>query len=173
MFGPELIAAYPDAKVILVERDVDKWYTSFNDALITPNEHPIITSVFGQLDPVIKKLAPIVSRGMMGGQFRAKNATEWRQNAKTMYTEHYAAIRDLLQGQPDRLLDFKLEEGWKPLCAFLGQSIPAVEFPRVNEAAQHDDLIRVVMVQTFRSIVSKLLVLGGAVMLVVVVMSKL
>jgi len=25
-FGPELIAAYPDAKVILTIRDVDKWY---------------------------------------------------------------------------------------------------------------------------------------------------
>lgn len=29
-FGPELIAAYPNAKVILTNRDVDSWYKYVN-----------------------------------------------------------------------------------------------------------------------------------------------
>ena len=33
----------------------------------------------------------------------------------------------------DRLLDFKLKDGWGPLCAFLGKDIPDAPFPRVNE----------------------------------------
>lgn len=33
-FAEELIRAYPQAKVILVERDIDKWYDSFNQNVI-------------------------------------------------------------------------------------------------------------------------------------------
>ena len=33
-FAEELIEAYPEAKVILVERDIDKWYKSFDEAVV-------------------------------------------------------------------------------------------------------------------------------------------
>ena len=42
MFGPELIASYPEAKVVLVERDVEKWYPSFENALIKGLEIPLL-----------------------------------------------------------------------------------------------------------------------------------
>lgn len=32
--APELIAAYPDAKVVLNTRDVDSWYRSFNETMV-------------------------------------------------------------------------------------------------------------------------------------------
>lgn len=35
-FAEDLIAAYPDAKVILVERDIESWYKSFNAGVIEP-----------------------------------------------------------------------------------------------------------------------------------------
>ncbi|KJX97675.1 hypothetical protein TI39_contig473g00004 [Zymoseptoria brevis] len=168
MFGPELIAAYPDAKVILTERDVDKWYPSFDQALIKSNELPIVSSIFGQLDPVVKKLAPLVTKGMMRGQFRAGNAVEWRRNAKPCYTEHYASIRRLLADQPERLLNFEMEEGWGPLCEFLEQPVPDVKFPRVNEAAIHGEMVMVVMTKIMRSIVGKLMGRGGLLILVIV-----
>jgi hypothetical protein len=34
----------------------------------------------------------------------------------------------------ERLLDYRLGEGWGPLCEFLGKEVPVgLEFPRVNE----------------------------------------
>ena len=33
-FAEELIEAYPEAKVILVERDIEKWYKSFDEAVV-------------------------------------------------------------------------------------------------------------------------------------------
>jgi len=33
----------------------------------------------------------------------------------------------------DRLLVFRVSDGWAPLCAFLGVPVPAVPFPRVND----------------------------------------
>ncbi|MEO8742597.1 MAG: sulfotransferase, partial [Lysobacteraceae bacterium] len=36
---------------------------------------------------------------------------------------------------PDRLLVFTVNEGWKPLCDFLGVPIPETPFPNVNDRA--------------------------------------
>jgi len=34
----------------------------------------------------------------------------------------------------ERMLEFRVEEGWEPLCRFLGKEIPeGVEFPNVDE----------------------------------------
>lgn len=33
----------------------------------------------------------------------------------------------------ERLLDYKLGDGWEPLCEFLGKDAPSEEFPRLNE----------------------------------------
>ena len=30
----DLLEAYPEAKVVLMERDIDRWYVSFDDAVI-------------------------------------------------------------------------------------------------------------------------------------------
>lgn len=32
----------------------------------------------------------------------------------------------------DRLLEWYIEDGWEPLCQFLGKPIPDVEFPHAN-----------------------------------------
>ena len=37
---------------------------------------------------------------------------------------------------PDKLLVFQADQGWKPLCDFLGVPIPSEPFPNVNDRAQ-------------------------------------
>ncbi|CZT16077.1 uncharacterized protein RCC_01917 [Ramularia collo-cygni] len=151
-FGPELIASYPEAKVILVERDVDAWYTSFDQAVIVSNEIPHwFRALLEQLSEKAWKLRHIIP-GIMKGQFQARDIPEWRSKAKTVYKEHYAEIRGLLEDQPDRLLEYQLGNGWKPLCEFLGKDIPDVEFPRINESAQHDTMIKIVFLQMARNV---------------------
>ncbi|KAJ4217652.1 hypothetical protein NW759_008963 [Fusarium solani] len=39
-FGPEMLEAYPESKVVLVERDVETWYKSFNDSIISTMYNP-------------------------------------------------------------------------------------------------------------------------------------
>ena len=36
----------------------------------------------------------------------------------------------------DKLLVFKVDQGWAPLCAFLGVPRPETEFPNLNDRAQ-------------------------------------
>lgn len=43
----------------------------------------------------------------------------------------------------ERLLNFKIEEGWAPLCESLGRDIPVgVPFPRVNEVEALKAVVR-------------------------------
>jgi hypothetical protein len=34
----------------------------------------------------------------------------------------------------ERLLEWYIEDGWEPLCKFLGKPVPDVEFPHANAA---------------------------------------
>jgi hypothetical protein len=52
---------------------------------------------------------------------------------KTIHAEHVAMIRDLVPSE--RLLEWKIEDGWAPLCKFLGKYIPEdTPFPCANDA---------------------------------------
>lgn len=35
---------------------------------------------------------------------------------------------------PDRLLEWSVEDGWEPLCKFLGKDVPDEPFPHLNAA---------------------------------------
>ena len=36
----------------------------------------------------------------------------------------------------ERLLEYRVQDGWEPLCRFLDVDVPDAEFPRINDAAQ-------------------------------------
>jgi hypothetical protein len=68
---------------------------------------------------------------MVLGFFKAKDVDEVRKNARKRYKEQYERIREIVPA--DQLLEYKLGEGWGPLCGFLGKEVPTVEFPNINE----------------------------------------
>lgn len=54
-------------------------------------------------------------------------------DGKEIHAEHVAMIRSLVP--PERLLEWKIEDGWIPLCKFLGKDVPKnTPFPRANDA---------------------------------------
>ncbi len=56
-----------------------------------------------------------------------------RASATAFYNQH---IEDVKAAVPaDRLLVFSADQGWKPLCGFLGVPEPEREFPNVNDRA--------------------------------------
>lgn len=133
-FAEELIKAYPEAKVVLVERDIERWYTSF-EVMIREMYNPIV-NVLRILDPQI--LGPVATMFYYvykdrQGFCRTDNKEELQATARTLYREHYAHVRRCCP--EERLLNFRLEDGWGPLCEFLGKEEPGVPFPRLNEGA--------------------------------------
>lgn len=129
-FAEELIDFYPKAKVVLVEREIESWYKSWM-AFCQSAYNPVLFHL-AKLDPYwLGRITTIggaitqIHAGFAGTQDQA------RVRSKAAYAHYYQDIRNLVP--KERLLEFKLEQGWDPLCEFLGRPIPDVPFPHENE----------------------------------------
>lgn len=130
-FAKELIEAYPEAKVVIVEREVESWFKSFQAAW-TCYDHPVAEKVVATLDAEMEAITSLCN-AISKGYFKAKNKKELLANEREIYKQHYAEIRRITP--PERLLDFKLADGWGPLCKFLEKDVPeGIPFPRINDS---------------------------------------
>jgi sulfotransferase family protein len=129
----EVTAAFPDAKVILTVRDPESWYESVSNsiypaAMASPS--PGTGAEFQHLRALSLK---VVWDGVFGGRFSDKD------HALRVFTEHNEAV--MREVDSDRLLVFEVNQGWEPLCDFLGVPVPAVPFPRSNDRAQFATMV--------------------------------
>ena len=133
----ELLQAYPDAKVILTlhPKGAETWFESTMDTIyLTENmwQFKVLEAVtpFGRVfGEMSEKL--IWQRGHKGTMAN-------REQAIAYYHEHIETIRK--EVPPDRLLVFRVSEGWGPLCRFLGVAEPSTPFPNVNDRAEFQKL---------------------------------
>jgi hypothetical protein len=131
-YGPHIAKIYPTAKVILVQRPFESWYASFDAAILQALFQPVRAFLFQRLiAPVTGITAFAAHPYIVFGSFKARTVDEVRHNARAVYEDHYAVIRKIIP--PENLLELKLEDGWAPLCTFLGKEIPDVPFPHVND----------------------------------------
>lgn len=63
-----------------------------------------------------------------------------RAKALAHYNRHIEDVKATVP--PDRLLIFSVDQGWKPLCDFLGVSIPESAFPNVNDRKEIKKTLR-------------------------------
>jgi hypothetical protein len=56
-----------------------------------------------------------------------------RTKAIAHYEQHIESVKSAVPS--DRLLIFSVDQGWEPLCGFLGVPLPAGEFPDANDRA--------------------------------------
>ncbi|KAI0160512.1 efflux pump antibiotic resistance protein [Xylariaceae sp. FL1272] len=148
-FSEDLIAAYPEAKVVLVERDIDKWYKSFDENVIK-HLYDFASNLVANLDKWFLGPPVSVHHRWARGWMRAGTKTEMQQKAKEHYRKHYENVRKITPSS--RLLEYELGTGWEPLCQFLGKPIPNVPFPRVNESQAMEAKIQGVVQQGMKSI---------------------
>lgn len=119
MFWRELMATYPEAKVILTTRDPDKWFESVTATVFSPEHrkmfegNPMMAEFFG-----LTVFGDIEDR--LGN--RAKMVDYFNDWNRSLIEEV----------PPDRLLVYSAGDGWDPLCRFLEVPVPAEPYPRVN-----------------------------------------
>ncbi|CAG8927059.1 unnamed protein product [Penicillium salamii] len=131
-FAPELIQAYPEAKVILTHRDIDVWHASVMETIIDQVDNPftnMATRYFLRFCRSSFQLPRKVSVHVCQDFYQ-----DFKLNGRQIYREHYALVDSLVP--EGNLLHYRIEEGWEPLCRFLGQPIPDVPFPYGNTAAE-------------------------------------
>ncbi|KAH7127555.1 P-loop containing nucleoside triphosphate hydrolase protein [Dactylonectria macrodidyma] len=125
-FAKELIEAYPEAKVVLTNRDVDSWHASTMKTVywrVTDHELRWLSNfdwAAGMYYPMLKKFFDTFFEG------------DFPNRGKDVFKRHYAEIRALVP--QDNLLEYRVQDGWDPLCKFLGEPIPkGYSFPNVND----------------------------------------
>ena len=174
----ELIEAYPEAKVVLVERDPDRWFKSYCETVIKGSASPFIPFIclfdrvyIGQMAALTDLIARYMFRVSepRTRYFVFNNPaffSQWRRKAKDVYLAHNERIKNITP--EERLLKFKLEEGWEPLCAFLQKPIPKVPFPRVNETDAVKEKINVYIAEGYKRSLNKFAKRAAPVLIVVV-----
>jgi hypothetical protein len=144
VFYKELLAAYPEAKVILTERDdAEQWFRSslstvihFADLMIPQTWFAKLQALFSPADPKGLQLVELIMRNapMFDALWRDyRNSTS---TAKQLYHDYNAEVKRLVP--KERLLVFNVKEGWTPLCNFLNEDIPDMEFPSRNSKAEFE-----------------------------------
>jgi hypothetical protein len=58
---------------------------------------------------------------------------DFPNQGKQVYKDHVEEVRSLVPS--DRLLEYKITDGWGPLCEFLGEEVPDTPFPSGNDMA--------------------------------------
>jgi len=122
----ELLAAYPEAHFILQTRDADSWYESSRATVYETAYLPIPDD---QIPVPARYHLPFARKHVWENMFHGKFATD-PEVAKKVYQEHYDQV--LATIPKDRLLVWKVQDGWEPLCKFLGKDVPNEPFPHAN-----------------------------------------
>jgi hypothetical protein len=115
-FYKELIAFYPDARVILTERDPEAWFRSTQNTILSPEIRA------GPPRPI----------SILMGKLMAMFEPDAHNHDKLIaaFNAHNAEVRRIVP--PGRLLIYEVADGWAPLCDFLGVPVPDGPMPHAN-----------------------------------------
>jgi hypothetical protein len=95
-FADQLIEVYPNAKVVIVQRDFDTWWPSYKRELLDTLFSPLPQLVVFLLSHVMGMRAGDAMRKIHFGVFNAKNTAEIEQHARQSYDEYYQKTRQLV-----------------------------------------------------------------------------
>lgn len=128
----ELVEAYPDAKVLLTlhPKGPDAWYDSTMDTIYF-TENLWQFKVIEIFTPFGRKFGDMARKLIW--QRSHKGTMNDRSKAIAHYQQHIEDVKSALPAE--RLLIFSADQGWEPLCKFIGVPIPDGEFPNVNDRA--------------------------------------
>ena len=120
-FYKELADKYPEAKVILTERDPESWFKSTQATIFAramPDDSP---------DPWMQMVLKVV-----GDLFERRMHD--KDKLISVFKAHNARVREVIPAE--RLLVYEVAQGWAPLCNFLGVPVPDGPMPKVNSTEE-------------------------------------
>jgi hypothetical protein len=119
----ELLEAFPDAKVVLSVRDPNRWFDSFLTLQKTTDRFRVFRFI-----PRARRFLDFVDLLLEKVFVLPRD----RQRCIEVFNRHNSEVQQTVPA--GQLLVFQVQEGWEPLCKFLGHEVPAgVAFPHLNE----------------------------------------
>ena len=154
LFYKEILAVYPNVKVLLTERDPVKWYESVKGSILRVNTIQIswpqsfLSRVLGlyHQNRLPYEISCYSKDGLAPGKTVLKYSIKaltlaglyeavlgGKESAVKFYEDHVREVKRTVP--PQQLLVFQVKEGWAPLCEFLNLPQPDTPFPRVNDTS--------------------------------------
>ncbi len=112
--------------MVLSVRDPDKWFASTQNTVLNP-------TVIGFHD----------ARGSRGMVEAVGWGSDPRLHDRDFMLERFERhIQDVKAAIPaERLLIYRVSDGWEPLCDFLGLPVPDASYPQVNSTDEFRAMI--------------------------------
>lgn len=144
LFGAEIAEAYPDAKVVILNRDPEKWYVSALNTTANVDKNlrgALWLAYVATFDARFRNMFRFFGKlygTAMGGFDHAKE----KDKALAWFKRQYDEFRERIPAE--RRIEWTVQDGWGPLCAHLGVPVPMerdeatgemveVPFPRLND----------------------------------------
>lgn len=127
-FWRELSEANPDAFVLLSSRDSpEKWWASMERTIVPVSMRPVPPgdSAIARQIAMMHELFDLRFTPALGDPAAAIAA----------YESHNEDVRRSIA--PERLIEWQPGDGWEPICAALGLSVPDQPFPHENTTADY------------------------------------
>ena len=145
LYYPKLMKQYPNAKVILSIRPFERWYASVQ-ATVKPAVYPSVGKKLGMLGKLISSkrvrnalhCIEMVKETFFKGHFEGK--FDNKERAEEIYLSHIEQVK--AQVPSDRLLVYRVSDGWEPLCQFLQVPVPQEAFPHLNKKENFSSMIK-------------------------------
>lgn len=130
----EIAGYYPQAKVLLSVREPEAWYKSVRDTIYQMMKMPLNDGAPENL----RLQSEMARQAILAETF--DNRFEDEAYAIEVFERHNQEVRRAVD--PARLLVFDVREGWAPLSRFLEVPVPDEPFPRLNDSATMQEMIR-------------------------------
>lgn len=125
----EILACFPEAKVILTVRDNDDvWVKSWAKHLHMTRDLGLLSKIAYLVCPKPRKLLDYYNAEDTAVYGSVNPDSQFL--FKKRYNEHNERVKAVIPAS--KLLVFNVKQGWGPLCHFLGVEVPSLEFPRQN-----------------------------------------
>ena len=143
-----LLEKYPDAKLILSERDPEDWYDSAINTV-----YAVTPQTFGQKLGMMKKMIfssrfrkisksfMLVEKYLWNGKYRGKFKN--KKLTLKIYNDFNEEVKKYVPS--DQLLIYNISDDWEPLCKFLNVKVPDEEFPYKNKRKDFREQIKRLM----------------------------
>ncbi len=156
----ELLVAYPDARVLLTlhPRGAEAWYESTIDTIYF-TETSWQFHLLSWFAPFARKMRNMCNKLIWQRAHRGTMAE--RSRALAFYADHIEQVKQAVPAE--RLLIYSVDQGWEPLCRFLGLPIPDTPFPNVNDRSQIKKVIATISRGAYLIIAIGVVLAGAAI----------
>lgn len=129
----EQLAVYPQAKVLLTERNPQQWHKSVMNTI-----WPTTVTGLQSDDPRVRKGAQMAMEVIWEPVFHGR--IEEPEYAIARFLEHNQRVKDEVPASA--LLVYEPGQGWEPICDFLECAVPDVPYPSVNSTEDFQKRVR-------------------------------